>query len=111
MTPTPAVHAQAVHKHFGTIHVLRGVDLRVETGQVMVVVGPSFSLSVLNGLTAEASLPLLLLVREALGGNSEKPPTPYLSDYWAPTPGNALAAINRLVIFAQDHPSGVWQVV
>lgn len=43
MTPTPAVHAQAVHKHFGTNHVLRGVDLRVETGQVMVVVGPSGS--------------------------------------------------------------------
>lgn len=31
-------------------------------------------------------------------------------DYWAPTPGNARAAIMRLISFAEQHPTGVWMV-
>ena len=34
---------------------------------------------------------------------------PY-TDYWAPTPGNARAAVERLVAFAERHPSGVWEI-
>jgi len=34
---------------------------------------------------------------------------PY-DDYWAPTPGNAVKAIKRLVSFAEKHPNGVWHV-
>lgn len=30
-----------VHKSFGSLHVLRGVDLRVRQGEVTVVLGPS----------------------------------------------------------------------
>lgn len=35
---------------------------------------------------------------------------PYEKDYWAPTPGNAVQAIKRLLLFAEKHPSGVWEV-
>ena len=35
---------------------------------------------------------------------------PYERDYWAPTPGNAVAAIKRLLMFAERHPNGIWEV-
>jgi ABC-type polar amino acid transport system ATPase subunit len=38
-----AVQALGVHKFYGSQHVLRGVDLEVRRGQVVVVVGPSGS--------------------------------------------------------------------
>ena len=34
---------RGVHKHFGDLHVLRGVDLEVEKGSVVCVIGPSGS--------------------------------------------------------------------
>jgi polar amino acid transport system ATP-binding protein len=37
------VEAQGIHKHFGANHVLRGVDLTVRKGEVVVIVGPSGS--------------------------------------------------------------------
>ncbi|MFJ2114727.1 MULTISPECIES: amino acid ABC transporter ATP-binding protein [unclassified Streptomyces] len=37
------VDVRGVHKSFGTLDVLRGVDLQVRTGEVTVVVGPSGS--------------------------------------------------------------------
>ena len=47
MTPPDAngwmVEARGIHKHFGTNHVLRGVDLEVRKGEVVVIVGPSGS--------------------------------------------------------------------
>jgi polar amino acid transport system ATP-binding protein len=39
----PAVAVEQAHKWFGTHHVLRGIDLRVEKGEVLVVIGPSGS--------------------------------------------------------------------
>jgi len=42
-TGVPMVVAEAVHKSFGHLEVLKGIDLVVERGQVMVVVGPSGS--------------------------------------------------------------------
>lgn len=39
----PVVHAVGVHKHFGSAHVLRGVDLTVQPGQVLCLIGPSGS--------------------------------------------------------------------
>lgn len=37
------IHVKALHKSFGTNHVLRGVDLEVHGGQVVSLVGPSGS--------------------------------------------------------------------
>jgi polar amino acid transport system ATP-binding protein len=37
------VLAENVHKSFGAVHILRGIDLQVNSGQVMVLVGPSGS--------------------------------------------------------------------
>ena len=40
---TPMVKAQGVHKLFGELHVLKGVDLTVNQGEVCVLLGPSGS--------------------------------------------------------------------
>src|SRR5918998_348812 len=39
----PLVVLQGVNKHFGTLHVLRDIDLSVRKGEVVVVLGPSGS--------------------------------------------------------------------
>ncbi|WP_308016108.1 amino acid ABC transporter ATP-binding protein [Nonomuraea aurantiaca] len=40
---TPMVHARAVRKSFGHLEVLKGIDLTVERGEVVVILGPSGS--------------------------------------------------------------------
>jgi polar amino acid transport system ATP-binding protein len=40
---TLMVEAQAVHKHFGHLHVLKGVNLEVPRGSVVCLIGPSGS--------------------------------------------------------------------
>ncbi len=40
---TPMVLAEAVHKSFGDVSVLTGIDLEVAPGEVMVIIGPSGS--------------------------------------------------------------------
>ena len=42
-TARPMVHAQAVHKNFGRLEVLRGIDLVVAPREVMCLIGPSGS--------------------------------------------------------------------
>jgi len=37
------IEARGVHKWFGDLHVLKGIDLKVEEAQVLVIVGPSGS--------------------------------------------------------------------
>ena len=39
----PMISMQGVNKHFGSLHVLRDIDLTVQRGQVVVVLGPSGS--------------------------------------------------------------------
>ena len=41
--PEPLIVLESVQKHFGPLHVLRDVNLRVDRGEVVVVVGPSGS--------------------------------------------------------------------
>lgn len=41
--PIPMVEARGVHKFFGDLHVLKGVDLTVMPGEVCVLLGPSGS--------------------------------------------------------------------
>ena len=40
---TAMVKAEGVRKHFGRLEVLRGIDLEVQPGQVMCIIGPSGS--------------------------------------------------------------------
>src|ERR1700736_5370137 len=40
---TPMVQAVAVHKNFGRLEVLRGIDLEVAPREVMCIIGPSGS--------------------------------------------------------------------
>src|SRR5690242_8229418 len=39
----PMISMQAVNKHFGSLHVLQDINLTVDRGQVIVVLGPSGS--------------------------------------------------------------------
>jgi polar amino acid transport system ATP-binding protein len=39
----PIVEAHAIHKHFGHLHVLKGVDLNVAARELVFVIGPSGS--------------------------------------------------------------------
>src|SRR5262249_30054007 len=43
MTDQPMVKAENVHKYFGRLEVLKGIDLVVRSGEVSVVIGPSGS--------------------------------------------------------------------
>src|SRR3978361_1180432 len=39
----PMISIKGVNKHFGSLHVLKDIDLEVDRGQVVVVLGPSGS--------------------------------------------------------------------
>ena len=39
----PMIEIEDLHKHFGTLHVLRGIDLSVAAGEVVCIIGPSGS--------------------------------------------------------------------
>jgi ABC-type polar amino acid transport system ATPase subunit len=39
----PVIRVRGLHKHFGANHVLRGIDMTVERGEVLVIIGPSGS--------------------------------------------------------------------
>jgi polar amino acid transport system ATP-binding protein len=39
----PIIHIENIHKRFGKVHALRGVSLKVQKGEVVVIVGPSGS--------------------------------------------------------------------
>ena len=43
MKPPPIVAAHGLHKHFGPLHVLKGVDLSVHEKELVFVIGPSGS--------------------------------------------------------------------
>ncbi len=42
-TEKPLVQIEGLHKYYGQHHVLRGIDLNVNQGEVSVVIGPSGS--------------------------------------------------------------------
>ncbi|MDT7758330.1 MAG: glutamate transport system ATP-binding protein, partial [Mycobacterium sp.] len=42
-TSQPMISMTAVNKHFGDLHVLKDINLEVDRGQVVVVLGPSGS--------------------------------------------------------------------
>ena len=42
-SPGPMIRIEDLHKHFGELHVLRGIDLSVAKGEVVCIIGPSGS--------------------------------------------------------------------
>ena len=38
---TPAIQLKQVHKHFGALHALKGVDLQIEQGEFFALLGPN----------------------------------------------------------------------
>jgi ABC-2 type transport system ATP-binding protein len=53
---TPAIKIRQVHKHFGTLHALRGIDLEIQQGEFFGLLGPNGAgkttlISMLAGLT------------------------------------------------------------
>ena len=42
-TRQPMIEIERLHKHFGPLHVLKGIDLSVATGEVVCIIGPSGS--------------------------------------------------------------------
>src|SRR5271165_7028215 len=58
----PAVDLGGVHKHFGVVQAVRGVDLTVRSGEVMAFLGP-------NGAGKTSTIDLILgLSRPTAGG-------------------------------------------
>jgi len=43
MSSSPVIRVRNLHKHFGKLHVLRGIDFTVTRGEVLVMIGPSGS--------------------------------------------------------------------
>ena len=41
MSTQPMIIARQIHKRFGNVEVLKGIDLDVETGKVVCIIGPS----------------------------------------------------------------------
>ncbi len=41
--PRPMIEVEGLHKYFGELHVLRGIDLSVAKGEVVCIIGPSGS--------------------------------------------------------------------
>jgi ABC-2 type transport system ATP-binding protein len=41
MTPLPAVEVRGLQKSYGSVHAVRGIDLRVEIGEVFALLGPN----------------------------------------------------------------------
>src|SRR5665647_17669 len=38
---TPAIKIEQIHKHFGTLHALKGIDLTIEQGEFFALLGPN----------------------------------------------------------------------
>ena len=58
----PIVEFRGVHKSFGPVAALRGIDLRIEPGEIVAVLGP-------NGAGKTTAISLLLGLRHATSGD------------------------------------------
>jgi ABC-2 type transport system ATP-binding protein len=60
MTDSPAISVQALHKSYGAVDAVRGIDLEVETGEVFGLLGPNgagktTTIEILEGLRPRTS--------------------------------------------------------
>jgi ABC-2 type transport system ATP-binding protein len=67
----PALHIQSVHKRFGDLHALRGIDLTVEQGEFFALLGPNGAgkttlISLLAGLSRATSGRLSVMGRDVV---------------------------------------------
>ena len=92
LVPAPAdvadtmVSLRTVHKYFGHLHVLKGIDLDIQKGEVCVLIGPSGSgkstvLRCINQLETITS-GRIYLDGELLGMSEEKAPLPGRRRSW-----------------------------
>jgi ABC-type polar amino acid transport system ATPase subunit len=75
--PGAMLSLEGVHKHFGSLHVLRGVDIDVDRGQVVCVIGPSGSgkstlLRCINLLEPPDEGRILLEGQQITGGEAQE---------------------------------------
>lgn len=71
---TPAIQAHTVHKRFGDVHALRGVDLTVEQGEFFALLGP-------NGAGKTTLISLLAGLSRATSGRLEVMGHDVVADY------------------------------
>lgn len=62
MSPPPAVLLNGLHKSFGSVLAVRGIDLTVGSGEVMAFLGP-------NGAGKTTTIDMILGLTEPTGGN------------------------------------------
>lgn len=69
---TPAIQIEQVHKHFGALHALKGIDLTIEQGEFFALLGPngagkSTLINLLAGLLRPSSGRLAIMGHDVLG--------------------------------------------
>ena len=64
---------------------------------------PDNGINIINGKTGEESVPLIAKMIGSLGDDRD-------DDYWKATEGNAKQPLFALLVFAAQHPEGVWEV-
>ena len=68
---TPAIQIEQVHKHFGALHALKGIDLVIEQGEFFALLGPngagkSTLINLLAGLLRPSSGKLAIMGHDVL---------------------------------------------
>jgi ABC-2 type transport system ATP-binding protein len=58
----PAIHASALHKSYGSVHAVRGVDIAIEAGETVALLGP-------NGAGKSTTIDMLLGLAEPDDGS------------------------------------------
>ena len=57
MTNDPIIKIEQLEKSFGDLHVLKGIDLEVNSGEVVCSIGASGCIRLRSGLPPAAALP------------------------------------------------------
>lgn len=94
------------HHEEGGTYALGGTDeawLNVTYNYAEVYRLFDFSIRDLDGKRAGDTIEVMAAIVEKTG-------TRRFTDYWAPTPGNAGAALNTLLTWARANPDATWSV-